>query len=737
MDHPDNGIIEYMLTLLRVDDGTSVKDPESTQSADRIHYKRAAGRVRAFIDEIPGGFLIYRADESEEIIYANKALLKIFNCTDINEFKTVTGGTFRGLVHPDDVDRVEAEIESQIARDTDAFDYVEYRIIRKDGIVRWVEDYGHFIRSEDAGDFFYVFITDATEKVTQRIIEKATLINDKKRDEQKLRNLIEEYDKERMLIRQEHLQRLEVIEGLSVNYDSILYADIDKNIVLPYRLSTRLERQFNKKLEVRELLWFLSDYVEVWVHPDDRKYVAEVTSTDFIKRKLKDEPTYYLNYRRIQNGETQFIQLRLVNVGNGENVSQIVMGYRNVDEEVSREMEKKQLLESALNKAKLADVAKNTFLSNMSHDMRTPLNAIFGYLNIAKKNLSNCDATLGYLDKIEAAADQILDLVDKVLEISYAESQDFSLAESPCNINEILRDACNPSARLASQKNITVEVDTSGIEHRNILADRSKLCRILTHIVGNGVKYTNNGGSVKIEASEKKSSAHDLATYTFKISDTGIGIASDVIPRVFDAFERENNSTSSGVFGPGLGLTIAKQLAEIMGGSITAESELGKGSTFTVTLSLRYRSDAPVQIDTDAAEENDLAGKKILLVEDNEINLEIETEILEDLGFKIDSAVNGKAAVEKLSRAKHDDYALVLMDIQMPVMDGRTSAKEIRKLPDKNIANIPIIALSANAFESDRRESIEAGMDAHLTKPIDVPVLLKTIRTTLAARSRQ
>ena len=247
MDHPDNGIIEYMLTLLRVDDGTSVKDPESTQSADRIHYKRAAGRVRAFIDEIPGGFLIYRADESEEIIYANKALLKIFNCTDINEFKTVTGGTFRGLVHPDDVDRVEAEIESQIARDTDAFDYVEYRIIRKDGIVRWVEDYGHFIRSEDAGDFFYVFITDATEKVTQRIIEKATLINDKKRDEQKLRNLIEEYDKERMLIRQEHLQRLEVIEGLSVNYDSILYADIDKNIVLPYRLSTRLERQFNKK----------------------------------------------------------------------------------------------------------------------------------------------------------------------------------------------------------------------------------------------------------------------------------------------------------------------------------------------------------------------------------------------------------------------------------------------------------------------------------------------------------
>lgn len=269
----ENSIIEYMLTLLHVADDAPLNttpNNKKSPSGTELLYLETARQIKTFIDEIPGGFLIYNADGREEIVYANKALISIFKCKNLAEFKALTGNSFKGIVHPDDLDAVQKSIKSQISSSPDNLDYVEYRIMRKDGIVRWVEDYGHFIHSEAAGNFYYVFISDATEKVTRRMAETATIINEGKAKEQKLQSLIEEYDKERKLIRQEHLQRLEVIEGLSVNYDSILYADLDENKVLPYRLSTRLERQFDKRLQVRELRWFLDDYVNVWVPPPRR-----------------------------------------------------------------------------------------------------------------------------------------------------------------------------------------------------------------------------------------------------------------------------------------------------------------------------------------------------------------------------------------------------------------------------------------------------------------------------------
>ncbi len=659
-------------------------------------------------------------------------MLKIFRCNDLAEFKRHTGNSFKGVVHANDLDTVEKSISEQIANSPECLDYVEYRIVRKDGIVRWVEDYGHYIHSETAGNFYYVFISDATEKVTRRMAETATIINAGKQKEQQLQNLIQEYDRERKLIRQEHLQRLEVIEGLSVNYDSILYADLDKNMVLPYRLSTRLERQFEKRLQVRELEWFLDDYVKVWVHPDDRENVARKTSPEYIRKKLHENGTYYINYRCIQNGSTQYIQLRMVNVGGSGRVSQVVMGYRNIDEEITQSMKQKQLLEVALNNARIAEVAKNSFLSNMSHDMRTPLNAIFGYTALAKKKAQS-PAVADALDKIDTASKQILELVDKVLELSYMESQEFSISEEQCNVCEIASEICDSVRCQAEQKKIELRLNTDGVTHGNVYADRPKLLQVLSHIVGNAIKYTNSGGAIDISVAESKNRIHDLATYAFTIKDTGVGISKSVLERIFEPFERERNTTASGVYGLGLGLTIAKRMIDLMDGNIEVTSEVGKGSTFVATVSLRMQTDDN-RIQHDANDAADLAGKKILIVEDNEINLDIETEILEDLGFVIDSAPNGKIAVEKVQNSADGEYTVVLMDIQMPIMDGRTAAAAIRKLDNPSHANIPIIALSANAFESDKRESIEAGMDAHLTKPIDVPLLLKTIEKTLQDR---
>ncbi len=717
-------LIEYVLTLL----STSALNNLDMDSLMENSGQAAPGflpdtrdtktvyEVIQFMEEMPGGFLIYRADGDEEIIYANRALLRIFQCETMREFRTLTGNSFRGMVHPDDLEEVEESIWAQIASNQYDLDYVEYRIIRQDGAVCRVEDYGHFIHSDRVGNIFYVFITDATEKMDRQRAEK-----------EKLQNLIEKYDQERALINQEHLRRLEVIEGLSINYESILYADLDRDRILPYRLSSRTTHQFDEKFETRSLSWYVKDYVDFWVHPEDRELVAKNTEPEYIREKLRESKTYYINYRVINRGEIQYIQLRLVNVGRGENVSQIVMGYRCIDEEVLRDMEQNKLLEEALNNANLAIVAKNTFLSNMSHDMRTPLNAIFGFTALARKNILDSREASKYLDKIEASSRQLLDLIEKVLEIAWTESHDSLTEETECDIEEIAGEVYDFLLPQAAEKNITFFTDYTELRHSGIYSDPERLRQLLMYLANNAVTYTKSGGKVDIIVRETEMLPGHCAVYQFIVRDTGIGISKEFLERIFEPYERERNITISGIHGIGLGLTIAKNIVRIMGGTIEAKSKLGEGSTFTVTLRFRLQDQSDFSRDGEQADRVCLTGKKILLVEDNEINLEIETELLEEAGFFIDTATDGSDAVEKVSASRPGDYDLVLMDIQMPVMDGRQAARAIRGLKDPVLAGIPIIALSANAFESDIRASIESGMDAHLTKPLDFPMLLRAI----------
>lgn len=683
----DYSLIEQMISMLNSEDKALNDESYS-----------AAWQIKDFIDKLPGGFLIYKADGGEEIIYANRALLRMFRCNTLKEFKEYTGDSFRGIVYHEDLDAVEDSIQEQITSSHENLDYVEYRILGKDGAVRWVEDYGHYVRTHSMGNIFYVFITDATEKINKR--------------------------------RQEYTQRLEVIEGLSVNYDSILYVDIDANTVLPYRLSNRLKRQFTKKLEVRDYDGFAEDFVQSWVHPDDKQKIKTVLTPDYIRDNLKENPTFYTNFKCLENNETKYLQLRIVDVRNDGHISQVVIGSRNIEDEIAQEMKQKTLLESALKESKLANIAKNTFLSNMSHDMRTPLNALFGYLELAKKNINDKKALEGYLDKVSATGKQLLDLVDKVLEISYLESKDFQLSEEPCNIKDVTAEIYGELAPEAAKKSISISLEYKNAAHFDVFTDRDKLKQILIHIAGNAVKYTGRNGKINLIVEEKHSPSSEFSTFIFTTRDTGIGISKNSLGKIFEPFERENNSTQSGIFGSGLGLTIAKQIIESMGGTITAESAVGKGSTFTVTLSFRL-----VQKSDILTEEENIAelinGKKILLVEDNEINLEIETEMLQDLGLIIEPAENGKIAVEKVKASAPGEYLFVLMDIQMPVMDGRQATEEIRKIENPALAGIPIIALSANALESDKRLSVKTGMDAHLTKPIDIPALLKTLSKTL------
>lgn len=712
----NHNLIEYLLTTSKPQENETIQE------------------IIAFMEEIPGGFLIYRADESEEIIYANKALLRIFQCDTLEEFMEFTGSSFRGIVHPEDLADVEQSIQEQIADSQHDLDFVEYRIIRKDQEIRWIEDYGHYIHIDSVGGIFYVFLLDVTDKKNRRLSEKERLLQEKKQKEQKLKNLIEEYDKERKLINQEHLRRLEVIEGLSVNYDSILYADLDADRILPYRLSSRTELQFGKKFQPRQLSWYISDYVNTWVHPEDRELILKVSDPAYIRKKLATSKTYYTNYRVISNGELQYLQLRIVNVGNRDRISQVVMGYRKVDEEVRREMEQKQLFEEALNTANIAINAKNTFLSNMSHDMRTPLNAIFGYTTLARKHMEDSQAVSDYLRKIDIASRQLLELIEKVLEISWSESNNTRITETECNLSDILQDIHENLLPQAEEKNIAFSVDSAGMTHCDIFGDQDKLRQLLTNLAANAITYTENNGTVEITAEELEKFPNNFAVYQFVVKDTGIGISKDFLKHIYEPFEREKNTTFSGIHGSGLGLTIAKNIVDMMGGTIQINSAPGKGSTFTVILRLRLQTHPLSCANHTEDAFSSLLNKKILLVDDNMANLEIETEILQGMGFIVETAINGQAAVEKMELASPEDFDLILMDIQMPVMNGWEAARAIRRLPEPSASHIPIIALSADAFDSDKQMSKESGMDAHLTKPIDIPLILETIARILQSR---
>lgn len=762
MNNQETHLIEHILTLSDFLQKHNLDfdwqdDPNASAAQisldDTPELKMAYESIR-FMDEMPGGFMIYYADGGEEIIYVNKALLRIFQCNTMKEFREWTNNSFRGFVHPDDLDEVEESIEQQITGSQYDLDYVEYRITRKDGAIRWIEDYGHFIQNKWARDVFYVFVGDATEKRERHMKEKELLVSQRRRNEQKLRSQIEEYDKERALINQEYLRRLEIIEGLSISYESIFYVDLDEDIIRPYRLGGRTGAMFDGKEETRRFSRYVSDYVDKWVDTQDRELVSEFLNSDNIRKTLSDTTTYYINYHAIADGETSCMQLRYVNVGVRNSRAQIVLGFQRVDEEIQREMEQRQILTEALDDAKQAILAKNAFLSNMSHDMRTPLNAIFGFLSLAKTSTQDRSLLLEYIESAENSSKRLLDQIDEILEYSWAESHEADLEkmdETECDLCQIVRGAYDFLRPQAEGKGLELTLDIQNIVHSTVYSDPHKLKQIMIYLCDNAVTYTNLGGRVSVTVTERQGRSDEHAVYQLEVADTGIGISKEFLEHIYEPFAREKDTTHSGIHGVGLGLTITKSIVERMGGIIDVKSTLGEGSVFTVTMQLRIQHRerkpsqsegvAPSQAVTAApagsGKSSSLEGRSVLLVEDNEINLIIETKIFRELGFHIKTAKDGDIAVDMVKNSKPGDYDLVLMDIQMPVMDGWKATREIRSLKDPALATIPIVALSANVLESDIQKSMACGMDAHLPKPVNVPELVKTVEEVLQKKSHR
>lgn len=701
----NHGLIEYLL-----DTGGCFQGREST----------TAQQVKRFTDEMPGGFFIYQ-DASGEVLYANQALFHIFGCETMEEFRAHTGGNFQGLVYPEDLEAVEQSIREQISESRFDLDYVEYRVLRRDGTLRWVEDFGHYIDTEKLGGVFYVFLADVTERRHQRMAERAAILEEKL---QKERELQEQADQTMEFLEQmndELVRRLELIEGLSADYETVFHADLAEDVIQPYRVSGREGFQFGRDLQVRPFTGFAESYADRWVHPEDRERFRRSVSPAYIRETLGREKSFHIHYRVLPNGETKYVQAFVVNVSPDEGVTQIMFGCRMVDEEVRREKERTAILEDALRQARLAGDARNTFLSNISHDMRTPMNAIVGFTALAKRHLGNPERLKKDLEQIEASSAQLLGLLNNVLELSWLESGQVHIEESACTLPELAREVWSATRPYAEERDVKLVLSAVETAHEKVWCDQQKLRQSLERLAFGAVRRVRPGGRVELRLQER-SVTRAYGAYYF-VADCA-PLTAPVSDRVFAPFSRQEITAAGDAEGADLGLPIVKHIIELLGGTVAAQTLPEGGGRFTASLNLRLQEEEPAAVRTAPLPAGE---RRVLVVEDNELNREIAVDLLEEAGFQVDTAGDGAEAVEKVKGSRPGYYALVLMDLRMPVMDGHAAARAIRALDDPELASVPIVALSANTFDEDRKQSAESGMNAHLAKPLDIDRLLELV----------
>lgn len=384
------------------------------------------------------------------------------------------------------------------------------------------------------------------------------------------------------------------------------------------------------------------------------------------------------------------------------------------------------MLKNALRRAEEGSRAKSSFLFAMSHDLRTPMNAIIGYAELMEAHWGEKEVTTNYLQKLKGASQFLLALIGNVLEIARIESGKETLNEAPWNLMKLEETLDILLDGEISRKQLTVNRNVN-IRHANVYCDALKIREIIMNLLSNAVKYTSEGGKIVLDIDEKPSARDGFMTLQIRVSDNGIGISKEYVPYIFDAFTRERSSSESGIIGTGLGLRIVKSFVDLMNGDISVKSEPGKGTCFTVEISCRKVPEEELQQQMEEQPENvSLAGRRLLLAEDNGLNAEIAMTILQDADAEVELAADGKIAVDKLKDVPVGYYDAILMDIQMPNMNGYEATKAIRKLTDER-AKIPIIAMTANAFEEDRQAALAAGMDDYVAKPVEISELFRTI----------
>ncbi|MCI9309770.1 MAG: response regulator [Lawsonibacter sp.] len=782
------------------------------------------------------GVMCHSLDGSR-MISVNRAALQILGYESQEALLADGFDMVASSVLPEDRARLEECIKT-LSRVGDNVN-IEYRVRHTNGDILHVM--GNIKLIEEDGELFYQrFLLDYT---TQKLREEERRLAEERR-------------------------QAGLVQALTIDYNLVCVFDLDSGIGRSLRIYECklgvLEELFSGELTLETCM---GDYINRCVYAEDRELMRQICTRDRLRIELGANSQFYNNYRTQCGDELRYFQMKAVRTGDWSTTRAVVLGFRSVDEETRKELEQMNLLRDALDQANRASKAKSVFLSNMSHDIRTPMNAIIGFTALATTHIDQRDQVEGYLKKIMTSGNHLLSLINDVLDMSRIESGKMSLEEKPCSMPDILHGLRSIVQADVHAKQLELYMDAVDVMNEEIYCDRLRLNQILLNLLSNSVKYTPAGGVVSVKVTEKPGAPVGHATYEFCIKDTGIGMSEEFVARIFEPFERERNSTTSGIQGTGLGMAITKNIVDMMNGTISVRSKQGVGTEFIVVVTFRLcteerepqtipelkncralvvdddfntcdsvscmlqqigmraewtlsgkeavlrtrqavmrndvysvyiidwllpdmngvevarrvrkeigeqvpiivltaydwseiedeareagisafcskplflselRSCLMSVVGTEEKKEEDSARKgrtntgRILLVEDNELNQEIATAILSEAGFQVETAEDGRQAVDLVSQSQPGWYQLVLMDVQMPVMNGYEATRCIRQLENRQLADIPILAMTANAFEEDKQEALRSGMNGHISKPINIEKLLETLNEMLS-----
>ena len=632
---------------------------------------------------MPGGFFIYQAEEPENLIYANKAVFSIYGCADLEEFRALTGFTFKGMVHPDDYQQISDSIVQQIDASKDRMDYAVYRIIRRDGAVRWVDDYGHLADTKTYGGVYVVFISDITEKV---------------------------------LSQEKHQKDLDsMITAMASDYRSVYRVDIDEDDAVCYRADPNDPNQIPEGVHFPYCAW-ITEYCALYVDEEYKESFLKFADPDNVRTALATRNIIAYRYLARRNGTAYYEMLRMAGVRHPKDrddhiVHAIGLGFTDIDAEMRDTLATNRALSEALAAAEEANKAKTAFLSSMSHEIRTPMNAIIGLDSLALR-IESLPAEAGeYLEKIGESAHHLLGLINDILDMSRIESgrliirkEDFSFRNMLEQINTMVMSQCE-------EKGLRYECKMIGGVSDYYIGDDMKLKQVLINILSNAIKFTDPPGSVTMTV-ERTAVFGDHSTVKFCIRDTGIGMDQAFLPKIFDTFSQEDSSRNNKYGSTGLGMAITKNIVELMNGTISVESEKGVGTEFTVIITLNNSDHQGPG--TEYINPKDM---RVLVVDDEEIAAEHARIVLDEAGIKADTCCDGPTALHMLEvqHAKHEPYNLVLLDWKMPGMDGLEVAKEIRKLYNKETT---VIILTSFNWDEILDEAMHIGVDSFLAKPL-------------------
>lgn len=519
----------------------------------------------------------------------------------------------------------------------------------------------------------------------------------------------------------------ELLGALAKGYNRIIYVDINQG---RYRIVKNEDSNYDKQIcgTLLELEELLCSYERDYVNPEDQSFSEIIDWLDGLIHFRGKVGNFQTAYRTRIVGKYQWVQFQAF-YGGAMNMDagHIILTFRAIDEEKKRELENNKIVTASLAAAEEAGNVKNKFLSQMSHDLRTPINGIIGMLEIARKNHDDPAKVDECMDKISASCEDLLSLIQDVLDMNSLQNDEMELMKEQIHLPEFLTEELADTVQRAHNCGLKFELRIEELTHQKVFCSPEQLLRILERILDNAIKYNKPNGTILLTCREL-SGNESLATFEFAVEDTGIGMRPEFVKNVFEMFEQENNEARTRYMGTGLGMPIVKRLVEQMDGSITVESKLNVGTKVVFTLPLQLAAEENKEI---KVENIDLTGKKILVVEDNEMNMEITRFLLENAGMIVISAANGQEALDLFQASEVGEICAIVMDIMMPVLNGLEASKAIRNLDRADAGTIPIIALSANVMDSDVRKSKMAGMDEHLAKPVNANQLLNVISECL------